>query len=113
MIFLAIPEGILGLWFMRLPESPKYLLAIGKKDEALDILKKMFALNKGKSPDEYPVNSLYCPKENEGINEKSGFMQKAAGMLRDMKVQMKSLFKTPLLFVTFLSCTIMFTNMFG
>ncbi|XP_045467519.1 organic cation/carnitine transporter 7-like [Harmonia axyridis] len=114
LIFLAIPEGILGLWFMRLPESPKYLLAIGKKHEALDILRKMFALNKGKCPEDYPVKSLYCPSvANEGLDGKTGCMGKSSRMLRDMRSQMKSLFRTPLLFITFLSCTIMFTNMFG
>ncbi|XP_044756914.1 organic cation/carnitine transporter 7-like [Coccinella septempunctata] len=114
LIFVAIQEGVLGLWFLRLPESPKYLLAIGKKKEALDILRKMFVLNKGKSPEEYPVKSLYCPSANNDVLAgKVGCIGKASRILRDMSAQMKSLFKTPLLFITILSCTIMFTNMFG
>lgn len=37
------------------PESPKYLVSQGKPDEALKVLQTIYAKNKGKSPDLYPV----------------------------------------------------------
>lgn len=40
------------------PESPKFLVAQGKHDEALRVLQNIYAGNKGKSPEDYPV-SLY------------------------------------------------------
>lgn len=37
------------------PESPKFLLMRGQNYEALQVLKKVYAYNTGKSPEEYPV----------------------------------------------------------
>lgn len=39
LVFLAI---------MRLPESPKFLLAIGKQDEVVEILQRIYRINTGK-----------------------------------------------------------------
>ncbi|KAL3276542.1 hypothetical protein HHI36_011917 [Cryptolaemus montrouzieri] len=114
MIFLAIPEALVGVWFIRLPESPKYLLAKGRNQEALDILKKMFASNERKDPDDFPVKLLYSDVavQSNGYGQKES-EKKFSRLLGEMWFQIKNLFKTPLLFVTFLTCTIMFTNMFG
>lgn len=51
-LFILTSSGInifafLGLLFM--PESPKFLLAMGKKEEALAIIKKVYKTNTGKS----------------------------------------------------------------
>ncbi|KAL4713337.1 hypothetical protein ACJJTC_006805 [Scirpophaga incertulas] len=43
------------------PESPKYLVSQGKHDEALDVLKIMYARNKQRSPDDFPINALRMP----------------------------------------------------
>lgn len=37
-------------------ESPKYLVNQGRHDEAMEVLKAMYAQNKGKSPDDFPVS---------------------------------------------------------
>lgn len=50
---LNILSGLL-IYFL-LPESPKYLLARGQEEEALDILRYMYAKNTGKSPDSFEV----------------------------------------------------------
>lgn len=39
-------------------ESPKYLVAQGKHDEALRALQIIYAGNKGKSPEDYPVRIM-------------------------------------------------------
>ncbi|KAK9884629.1 hypothetical protein WA026_007469 [Henosepilachna vigintioctopunctata] len=115
LIFIAIPEGILGLWFIRLPESPKYLLAVGKAEEALDILRNIFAANSGKDPDDYPVKKLSTNETivKEDYSKDYGTLEKAIRILQEVWNQIKCLFKSPLLYMTFLTCTIMFTNMFG
>lgn len=42
------------------PESPKFLMTQGRNDEAMAIFKRMFTMNTGKSPDQYPVSSANC-----------------------------------------------------
>lgn len=39
-----------------LPESPKFLMSIGKNEEALEVFKNMYALNFNKSGNLYPVS---------------------------------------------------------
>ncbi|XP_046982572.1 synaptic vesicle glycoprotein 2A-like [Schistocerca americana] len=55
LILGAVPSAatFLGLWLL-LPESPKFLLAVGRHDEALDVLREMFATNSGLPPEKYP-----------------------------------------------------------
>ncbi|XP_075987721.1 putative transporter SVOPL [Anticarsia gemmatalis] len=43
------------------PESPKYLVSQERYDEALAVLQKMYAGNKRKSPEEYPIKKLIAP----------------------------------------------------
>jgi len=38
-------------------ESPKFLLAVGRHKEALDVFRKMYSKNTGNPPESYPVNS--------------------------------------------------------
>lgn len=38
------------------PESPKFLLSRGKPDEALKVLQTMYAYNKKKSREDFPVS---------------------------------------------------------
>lgn len=45
----ALIPGIGCIGTMFLPESPKFLLAIGKPKETLDIMRKMYACNTGNS----------------------------------------------------------------
>lgn len=42
------------------PESPKFLVTQDKYDEALSVLQDIYAGNKGKRPDEYPVSIHFC-----------------------------------------------------
>ncbi|XP_055913306.1 synaptic vesicle glycoprotein 2B-like [Eupeodes corollae] len=54
--------GILGLFcgisLFYLPESPKYLLSIGKEEEVIEILRKMYSLNTGNPRESYKVTSI-------------------------------------------------------
>lgn len=113
-IFIAIPELLLSFWFMRLPESPKFFAAKGKTRAAIDILKKMYASNTGNNEDDYPVKSLLTTVNIENhVSEKMACRGKNARILHEMWSQIKTLFKPPILYITFLTCAIMFTNMFG
>lgn len=45
-------------------ESPKFLMAIGRNKEALDVFRKMYSQNTGNSPESYPVSTLYTHSNN-------------------------------------------------
>lgn len=69
------------------PESPKYLVSQGKMDEALKILQVMYAGNKKKAPEDFPIKRLIAPPRD---TEKKSF-------LKTLKVQSVPLFKPPYL----------------
>lgn len=45
MLACGVPGFICALLLFYLPESPKYLLSVGRQDKALDALKRIYALN--------------------------------------------------------------------
>lgn len=58
-LFLAvigIPTLMVAFVASRYPESPKFLVSQGKTEEALTILRKIYAINSGCDEDEYPVS---------------------------------------------------------
>lgn len=52
----VIPSAVIGSVIFFLPESPKYLLACSKKEEALEILRKVYRINTGNPTEQYPVS---------------------------------------------------------
>ena len=46
--------GAFGLYFF--PESPKFLMSQGRNEEALEVLKTIYASNTGNHRDDYPVS---------------------------------------------------------
>ncbi|KAL0831744.1 hypothetical protein ABMA28_001286 [Loxostege sticticalis] len=76
-----------GLFFAL--ESPKYLLSVGKEDEALEVLKTIFVINNKRSREEYPVKSLAL-NEDDAPEDVKGFWA-------SLVVQTTPLFKPPLL----------------
>lgn len=60
-IFLAIcslPAFLGCLAIFAFPESPRFLLLKGRREEALEIFKKIYSINTGKPPDTYPIKDL-------------------------------------------------------
>lgn len=98
---------------MRLPESPKFFLAKGEQRKALIILRKMFAINTGRHPKEFPVKCLIGEVRVETLGDNLRCRGKTVKNLQEMYAQFRSLFKPPLVFITLLTTSIMFTNMFG
>ncbi|XP_050678023.1 uncharacterized protein LOC126974544 isoform X2 [Leptidea sinapis] len=54
----SMPLILSALWLTQAKESPKFLMMKGKPDEALGVLRHIFAFNSGQSPDHYKVKSL-------------------------------------------------------
>lgn len=57
LIICSIPSLIAGIGHALLPESPKFLMTIGKNDKALDILQKVYAANTNQPKETYPVSN--------------------------------------------------------
>lgn len=60
-LFVAVCSSLslfIGLWLCFFPESPKFLLECGEPDEALEVLRQMYAANTGDDPGSYPVSSV-------------------------------------------------------
>ena len=52
----AIPGICASCALYFFPESPRFLMAKQRPEDALDVFKKIYALNTGKDPDTYPVS---------------------------------------------------------
>ncbi|XP_076294718.1 synaptic vesicle glycoprotein 2C isoform X2 [Lasioglossum baleicum] len=60
-VFLAIcslPEFLACIAMFAFPESPRFLLLKGRREEALEVFKRIYAVNTGKDPDTYPIKDL-------------------------------------------------------
>ncbi|XP_053605789.1 synaptic vesicle glycoprotein 2B-like [Plodia interpunctella] len=93
-LIFSIPCIISSFGLMFAYESPKYLLSSGDHDGAMDILRKMFMINTGKSGDLYLVNSVVLDEDN-GMKEIKGFWSSVVA-------QTVPLMKPPLLWNTFI-----------
>ncbi|XP_030756916.1 synaptic vesicle glycoprotein 2C-like isoform X2 [Sitophilus oryzae] len=112
LIILTLPEFLVTIWLLKTPETPKFHFAKGNHRECLEVLKTMYSRNTGNHPENYPVRKLATDMKME-IQNDVVCEGKSQRILRNMVKQIKSLFVSPLLKVTFLTCFIMFGNMFG
>ncbi|CAK1543774.1 unnamed protein product [Leptosia nina] len=90
-IVLAIPVGIGGVAICFFNESPKFLANCGRKEEAVQVLKSIYAINHGKNKHDLHLSSLVI----EGPVSK-----KSLSLLRAMQEQSAPLFRPPLLWRT-------------
>ncbi|XP_055295579.1 synaptic vesicle glycoprotein 2C-like [Sitodiplosis mosellana] len=49
---------ISAIVFTFMPETPKFLAAVGRKEEAVKVLSRMYAINTGEPKEKYPVKSI-------------------------------------------------------
>uniref|UniRef100_A0A1B6EF96 Major facilitator superfamily (MFS) profile domain-containing protein n=1 Tax=Clastoptera arizonana TaxID=38151 RepID=A0A1B6EF96_9HEMI len=115
LMLCSIPSFIVAGLLYFLPESPKFLLAHGKEDEAMEVFRKIYKMNTGKSKTEYPVKELIemeimdNSKDSDAIKHPSAFKL----MIRDIGVNTKHLFIPPILRFTLISITINLTFHIG
>ncbi|XP_043581448.1 synaptic vesicle glycoprotein 2B-like isoform X1 [Bombus pyrosoma] len=118
-LFLAIigiPTLMVTLIATRYPESPKFLVTQGKTDEALTILRKIYAINTGRNEDDYPVKVLLSDDTMniKNVNNTSFSASRVLmELLKNIWQQMRSLASPPLLKYALLCWTIYFANMCG
>ncbi|KAJ8718789.1 hypothetical protein PYW07_016345 [Mythimna separata] len=85
-VVLALPSGLGALAIYFFCESPKFLFNSGRSDEALDVLKHIYAVNHRGSKEEYTVHSLTM----DGYTAK-----KEMSLIRSMYEQSAPLFRPP------------------
>ncbi|KAK3910985.1 Synaptic vesicle glycoprotein 2B [Frankliniella fusca] len=99
-LMCAMPSLLTGLAFLVLPESPRFLLATGRADEALQALRWAYARNKG-SGKEFPVTALVTPVESTAVAGGGGAL---LGLLK----QTVRLFGKQHIRNTLILCTVLF-----
>ncbi|XP_015610531.1 synaptic vesicle glycoprotein 2B [Cephus cinctus] len=101
--------GVACLYFF--PESPKFLMSRGHNDKALRILRKIYVMNTGNTPESYPITSL----ENELARGISADDESTTDIpkinFREGLSQMKPLFQFPLLVPLLLVVSLQFCVM--
>ncbi|KAL1508930.1 hypothetical protein ABEB36_003747 [Hypothenemus hampei] len=102
-IAYALPSLIVAAMMSILPESPKFLLAKGKHDHTIKILRKMFVINTGKNSIEYPVCTVFL---DEFVTEQS--TEKKTNFFKLIWKQSVLLFKKEFRLKTILICYLQF-----
>jgi len=87
-----------------LPESPKFLLSMDKKEETLNVLRTMYKINSGEPKEMFPVERLESDATGRNIADVKGI----GGMLRLAWNQTWPLFMKPHLAPTLKLCYLMF-----
>ncbi|XP_046682548.1 synaptic vesicle glycoprotein 2C-like [Homalodisca vitripennis] len=107
----SLPSLISFALFLLFPESPRFLLVQGKGTLATRVLARIYSVNSGKDAAYYPVNSLQDQsgsEANTGTNPKSIWYPVCI-----LIKQTQLLFAAPTIKITFLTCFLFFSNMFG
>ncbi|XP_055912649.1 synaptic vesicle glycoprotein 2B-like isoform X2 [Eupeodes corollae] len=109
MIVCGIPGFLCGLFLIFLPESPKFLLSVGKDKEAIDVLKRMYRWNVGDDT-EFELNGLIPEKDttirkDEATDKQSNIV---TAFLKTMWAQTVPLFEKKYCRITVIICTIQF-----
>jgi VNT family MFS transporter (synaptic vesicle glycoprotein 2) len=55
-----------------LPESPKFLLSNGRQEQAVDVLRHVYAVNTGRGAGEYPVRFLQRKGRDQRVFRREG-----------------------------------------
>nr|CAD7571452.1 unnamed protein product [Timema californicum] len=88
-----------------LPESPKFYQAIGQDEEALKALRYIYTVNKGNSPDQYPVKAIMSDPSQEDVEGDVG-TSRSSGVFISIWNQTAPLFQAPHLRNTVIACLI-------
>ncbi|CAD6226836.1 GSCOCG00005937001-RA-CDS [Cotesia congregata] len=119
---IGVPTLVLGFILTMYPESPKYLLSRGRKQEALEILREIYAVNTGRNKSDYPVKELKISTDE--IDERNKLSIEVTiddasnllvikRLLKEACREIKTLTSTPHVKWALLCWTIYFTNLFG
>lgn len=122
-IFLAVcclPSLLSGACCMFFPESPKFLMSKGRNEQAMAVFRTLYALNTGRSREDYPVKELVDETAVKGDASgqkdcKEEVVQKTSEIsgLRSFQNQMKAMFGKTHLKNSLMAYSIQFGILFG
>ncbi|CAH1398429.1 unnamed protein product [Nezara viridula] len=105
----SIPISLALFFLSRLPETPKFLLSQGKRDETMKVLKIIYSINNGNNGNDFPIISLKVDSEDEekvSPTQESGYL-----FFRYCKMMLKqfiALFSKKYILITLISCGLLF-----
>lgn len=107
---LLVPNLVAASLAFYMPETPKYLQAAGREDDALRVYRRIYATNTGDHPDNYPIKRLRLPVAAAAASSAHG---KDVLHVLARTVRLSSeLIRPPVLYRTALCCVIYFCSMF-
>ncbi|XP_076160719.1 putative niacin/nicotinamide transporter NiaP isoform X1 [Ptiloglossa arizonensis] len=95
LLFCAIVPLIGIATTSALPHSPKYLVEIGRPEQALQLLRTMYSVNRWKPADTFPIKKLLA-RQNAQLSRRSLFKE-SAEKIRLARYNAKQLFSGPYL----------------
>ncbi|GLV42099.1 uncharacterized protein CBL_04942 [Carabus blaptoides fortunei] len=111
-IIYGAPSFISATCLLFFPESPKFLWTMGKSNEALDILKNIYNHNTGKGQENFPVKQLAACTENIQSATSTDNHKRPCKFIFSFLIkfcdQVVPIFKSPLLFKTFMTSFLQF-----
>ncbi|XP_012531791.1 synaptic vesicle glycoprotein 2B [Monomorium pharaonis] len=112
---ISLPTFAIAVVTLSYPESPKFLVSQGKTDEALAVLRTIYAVNTGHDKSEFPVKELLSDAVFEVEKDKVPLSSSdmLTELLKNIWWQFRTIASPPLLKYASLLWTIYFTNMFG
>ncbi|XP_045461408.1 synaptic vesicle 2-related protein-like [Harmonia axyridis] len=80
----AIPSILSGLIFCFLPESPKFLMSMGRNEEALSVFQTIYSLNTGRKKTSFPIKELIMEKPKSLEDSQDSFLVSRYKQLREL-----------------------------
>ncbi|KAJ8972609.1 hypothetical protein NQ314_000100 [Rhamnusium bicolor] len=76
LLICSLPALISSIAFIFLPESPKFLMTVGRNEKALQVFRKVYSMNTGKPEDTFPIKELVEETKinNENSNKHGGYI---------------------------------------
>lgn len=108
LVACALPGLICGLILFALPESPKYLLSVGRDEEALEIIKYIYEKNTKKSRDSFPVSRLLKEPNDQEMTTVEGEGNFCSTLCKSIWDQTAPLFNRQFVWLTLLICFLQF-----
>ncbi|XP_026727142.1 putative transporter svop-1 [Trichoplusia ni] len=109
-LIFAVPCAVSAIGCYCAFESPKYLVTVGREEEALEVLKGIYTMNTRKSSDSYEVNSVELDEDSSSSLHKGFWGSIAAQTLPMLKAPL--LKNTILLASLFVVCYICMNGFF-
>ncbi|XP_043486110.1 inner membrane metabolite transport protein YgcS-like [Polistes fuscatus] len=108
------PSLIIGCAVSLLPETPRFLLYQQRQEEAIQVLRQIYAINNSKHIETYPSIDLNtCIEPDEGIQDTNSFFKMIYRYCVQMKERIQKLFQLPFRRITIYSLFLCFLQFPG